>query len=110
MKNYCLEHDRLASRLKHLVTDRFRLKLADPDSITDDQPLIGPSLGLDSLDAIELAMCVEEEFGITIPNQKESLQALASIESLAGYIRTRTEAALPVSPSPNPAYTLLPST
>ena len=87
--------DFLPSRLKHLIAGLFRLNLAEPDKIPDDEPLIGGRLGLDSLDALELAMRVEEEFGITIHSQEESLRAFASIASLADFIHARTSTGAP---------------
>jgi acyl carrier protein len=87
VKNSSLEHDRLASRLKHLIAELFRLDL-DPETIANNQPIVGPGLGLDSLDAAELAMCLEEEFGVSI-RTREDFQAFASIDSLASFIRTQ---------------------
>jgi len=84
--------DPLRSRLKHLVADLFRLDLPDPETIADEEALIGSKLGLDSLDALQLAISVEEEFGITIANNHESGSAFASIASLAAFIRDRTRA------------------
>jgi acyl carrier protein len=103
VKNRSLDPDRLASRLKHLVAELFRLDLANPDSIPNHAPLIGGSLGLDSLDATEFAMCLEEEFGITI-RTKEDFQAFASIDSLVAFIRARVQAA---SPAHAPATSIL---
>lgn len=80
----------MRSRLKQLVADLFRLDLPDPDRIADDEALFGSNLGLDSLDALELAICVEEEFGITIASAAESGCAFASIASLAAFIRERS--------------------
>ncbi len=91
MQNHRIDHDSLPSQLKQLVADQFRLDILEPDTISDDAPLIGGGLGLDSLDALELAMSVEEEFGIVIGTREESHQALASIASLADYIRARTQ-------------------
>ncbi len=83
-----LDQDPLPSRLRQLITDQFRIELSGSDEFSDHEPLFGGRLGLDSLDALELAMSVEEEFGITIPSREESLSAFASITSLAGYIQT----------------------
>ena len=79
--------DPLLSQLKQLLVDKFRLSESIAGKITRDEPLIGGSLGLDSLDALELGMCVEEEFGLTISSAAESHTALASIGSLADFIR-----------------------
>ncbi len=84
--------DPLPSRLKHLIAAQFRLDRPELDKIPDHAPLIGGSLGLDSLDALELAICVEEQFGITIQSQAESLHAFASIDSLTHFVGARLAA------------------
>ena len=90
VQNHRHETDQLTSRLKYLVADLFRLDIVEPKTISDDAPLIGGDLGLDSLDALELAICIEEEFGLTIESREESHRAFASISSLAGFIAART--------------------
>jgi len=89
MTNCGLHHDQLPSQLKHIVAALFRLDLLEPDEIADDEPLIGGSLGLDSLDALELAICIEEEFGLTVQSREDSQRVFASIASLAGFIRAQ---------------------
>jgi len=86
------DQDPLPSRLKHLIAAQFRLDLSEPDNIPDHEPLIGGRLGLDSLDALELAMSVEEQFGITIHSQAESIDAFTSIATLTDFIHARTGA------------------
>lgn len=88
-----LDHDLLISRLKHLIVDLFRLSQSEPDEISDDEPLLGGSLGLDSLDALELALCIEEEFGVMMQSREESLHAFASVASLASFIQAHRPAA-----------------
>jgi acyl carrier protein len=87
VKTQSFDRAPLLSRLKHLVARLFRPEVLDPDKIADDQPLGGASPMLDSLDTLELAICVEEEFGIAIRNENESRSAFVSIASLAGFIR-----------------------
>lgn len=87
------DSDPLPLRLKHLIASRFRLDLHAPHLIADDEPLIGGRLGVDSLDALELAICLEEEFGLTIRSRDESQRAFANIRSLAGFIRAHRDAA-----------------
>jgi len=99
MRNNHHDHESMPSQLKHLVVDLFRLDLLEPDKISDHEPLLD-SLGLDSLDALELSLCIEEEFGITIGSREESRDAFASIASLAEFIRShvKTEVARAATP------------
>jgi len=79
--------DPLVSKLKVLVVETLRLEDIVPSEIPDDEPLIGGGLSLDSIDALELVVRLEKEFGIKISSSEESRTALASIGSLAAYIR-----------------------
>ena len=81
--------DALRSRLKHLIVETLKLDDVTPDSIADDEPLIGAGLSLDSIDALELVVRLEKEFGIKISSSEESRMALASIAALADFIRAR---------------------
>ncbi len=64
----------------------FWLDVADPESIDTDKPLMSGALGLDSLDWVELAMCVEETFGVSLGGYGELHRAGASLGSLADFI------------------------
>lgn len=88
-------HDRvrLRSQLKHLVADMFRLDVLMPDDIADDAPLVGGSLDLDSFELLELALCIEETFGIAVRRNEESRIARGSISDLADFIGVRMPAA-----------------
>ena len=82
--------DSLSLRLKTLVVTTLKLDGVRPEDIPDDEPLIGsPRFGLDSIDALELVLTLEKEFGVKIGSSEESRQALASVNALAAYIRTR---------------------
>ena len=82
--------DPLPLRLKLLIIATLKLDDVRPEEIPDDEPLIGsPRFGLDSLDALELVLAIEQEFGVKIGNSEESRQALASVNTLAAYLRSR---------------------
>jgi acyl carrier protein len=80
--------DPLVSQLKTLIVTTLKLDGVRPDDIPDDEILIGsPRFGLDSVDALELVLALEKEFGVKIGSSEESRQALATVNSLAGFIR-----------------------
>lgn len=79
--------DPLKSRLKQLIVTTLKLEDVDPTKLADDEPLIGSGLNLDSIDALELVVVLEKEFGIKIGSSEESRQALATVNTLASFIR-----------------------
>ena len=82
--------DPLVARLKVLIVEALRLDDIRPEDIPDDESLFGSSrFGLDSVDALELVVRLEKEFGIKISSSEESRDALASVSGLAAFIRAR---------------------
>jgi acyl carrier protein len=85
--------DPLAARLKSLIVETLKLTDVRPEDIPDDEPLFGsPRFGLDSIDALELVLKLEKEFGVKIGSSEESRHALASVSALATFIRARQAA------------------
>jgi acyl carrier protein len=85
--------DPLIARLKTLIVTTLKLEDVTPAQMADDEPLIGSGLNLDSIDALELVVTLEKEFGIKISSSEESRTALASIAHLAEFIRARADPA-----------------
>jgi acyl carrier protein len=86
--------DPLHDRLKILMVETLKLEDVRPEDIPDDEPLFGsPRFGLDSIDALELVLRLEKEFGVKIGSSEESRKALASVRTLAAFIRASTPAA-----------------
>ncbi len=86
-----LTRDSAATRatLKRLIVDSLHLDGMAPDQIQDDAPLFGEGLGLDSVDALELVVAIEKEFGIKIQSQEVGKEAFASVAALAKFIDGR---------------------
>jgi acyl carrier protein len=84
--------DSLPLRLKRLIVDTLKLEDVAPDQIPDDEPLIGAGLDLDSIDALELVVCLEREFGVKIRNSEETRAAFSSVSGLAAYVRAHASA------------------
>jgi acyl carrier protein len=85
----------LKEQIKHLIVARLKLEI-DPASIQDAAPLFGEGgLGLDSIDALELVLGVEQEFGVKIEDQEVGSQALSSVDSLAEFVAAKMKGARP---------------
>lgn len=70
-------------RIKEMVVSRLDLPI-DPAWITDDQPLIGRGLELDSLDVLELFVAIEAEFGIALYDS--DISVFGSVSNLATHV------------------------
>lgn len=73
-------------QLKELMVTELNLEGKSPEDIDDVAPLFGAGLGLDSLDALQLAMSVEERFGVRIPEGEEARSIFASVNALTDHI------------------------
>jgi acyl carrier protein len=81
-----MDQAQLRSQLKRLIVTELNLKGRDPETIEDDAPLFGAGLGLDSLDALQLAMSIEEKLGVRIPEGEEARPIFKSVRALAEHL------------------------
>lgn len=82
----------LRPRIKELIVESLRFDGMDPASIEDDAPLMGAGLGLDSVDALELMVALEKEFGVKLENAEVGRAVLTSVSTLAAFIADRRAA------------------
>jgi acyl carrier protein len=79
----------LKTRLKNMMVESLMLKVA-PSDIGDDMPLFSPEgLGLDSIDALELAVAIEKNFGVATPSAEVAREAFISVNTIAAYITAK---------------------
>lgn len=76
----------LKMELKKLLVDALKLDDVTPEQIEDAAPLFGEGLGLDSIDALELAVAIERRFKVSIPDEEVGKKAFRSIDTLAEYV------------------------
>jgi len=83
--------DDLKMRVKELIVRQLKLDV-DPATIADDAPLFGDAdggLGLDSIDALELVLGVEKEFGIKVQDEEVGVTTFASVNALCAFVRQK---------------------
>jgi acyl carrier protein len=78
--------EELILRLKRLIIDRLKLEEISPEDIGTDDPLFGEGLGLDSIDALELVLGLEKEYGVVIPDAEVGQQVFQSVRTIAQYV------------------------
>ena len=81
-------------RIKQLIVQSLELN-TPPEQITDDQSLFGRGLRLDSLDALELVVSIEEEFEVSVSD--DDVSALSTINKIADYIEAYQEGRIPAT-------------
>ena len=80
------------AKLKTILAQEMNLPVLTHGDFDDDAPLFGDSLGLDSLDAVELVIVIKKHFGVEIADMDESKVAFSSMTALATYIDSRLAA------------------
>ncbi len=78
--------DNIKLQLKEQIIKQLNLENISVDDISDDMALFGEGLGLDSIDALELIVLMENNYNIKLLNPEEGKEVFQSINSMAAYI------------------------
>jgi len=78
--------DELKRQLKQQIIEVLSLEEINPEDIVDSESLFGEGLGLDSIDALELIVLMEKNYGIRLNNPAEGKAIFASLDTMADYI------------------------
>lgn len=78
--------DDLINKLKAEIIEVLNLEDLDLDDIETDAPLFNEGLGLDSIDALELIVLMEKEYGIKIDDPKKGKEIFYSVKTMAEFI------------------------
>ncbi|MBL9079108.1 MAG: acyl carrier protein [Planctomycetes bacterium] len=79
-------------QLKSMIVRKLNLKGVSAEALGDDEPLFGQGLGLDSVDALELVLAIESEYGIQIQDAEVGREAFASARVLCEFLNARLAA------------------
>lgn len=78
--------EELIIELKEKIIEALNLEEMTPEEIEDDAPLFGEGLGLDSIDALELIVLLEKNYGIKLANPAEGKAIFKSVATIADYV------------------------
>ena len=78
--------EQLIETVKQLIIDALRIEGMTPADIDSDAPLFGEGLGLDSIDALQLVVAMEKDFGVVVPDAATGSTVFRSVRTMADYI------------------------
>ncbi|MBC7901797.1 MAG: acyl carrier protein [Gemmatimonadaceae bacterium] len=78
--------DKLIADLKEQIIAQLNLQHIKPEDIGDDQPLFVEGLGLDSIDALELIVLLQQQYNIKLNNADDGPKVFRSVKTMAEYI------------------------
>ncbi len=78
--------DELIDQVKQLIIDSLRIEGMTALEIETDAPLFGEGLGLDSIDALQLVVGMENQFGVVVPDAAVGTKVFQSVRTMAEYI------------------------
>ena len=81
--------DTTIDRMRELIVGSLGLDHVRPEEIDPDEPLFGDGLGLDSVDALELVVAIEKEFGIKTESEEIGREAFSSVRALATFVAAK---------------------
>lgn len=85
--------EQLMANLKRQIIEALNLKHLKPEDIGDDQPLFVEGLGLDSIDALELIVLLQQQYGIKMANPQDGPKIFRSVKTIAEFIQANKAAA-----------------
>ena len=86
------DQDALKSEIRKMLVEICMLQIT-PDEIKDDQALFGPeSLGLDSVDALQLVVALDKNYGLKIPDPDSAKRILHTINAMADAVQNKKAA------------------
>lgn len=83
------DNHQMHAHVKKMIVESLRLKVK-PEEIPDDVPLF-EKLGLDSIDALELVVAMEKEFGVSVTSQDVDRKVFRNIDSIVEFIRANAK-------------------
>jgi len=79
----------LEEELKLQIIEQLNMEDVEPEEINVEDPLFNEGLGLDSIDALELIVMLEKDYGLKVGDSRKGKEVMYSIRTMADYIRAK---------------------
>lgn len=81
------QHTEAQLKMANLLVEALNLEDMEAEDIDPDEPLFGEGLGLDSIDALEIAVAISQEYGVKLKAEHESTrEAFSTLKSLTNFV------------------------
>jgi acyl carrier protein len=85
IRDQVAHREEVLARVRQLLIGKLRVQRA-PEEIDPDTPLFGSGLGLDSIDAVELLVCLDTDFGVRLPNDVTGRAVLRTVNGVVDLV------------------------
>lgn len=85
LESYIARREAVLDRVRKLLVERLHVE-RDPDAIDPDTPLFGTGLGLDSVDAVEMVVSLEDTFGLKLPDDALGRRVMRTVGKLVDLV------------------------